>query len=319
MPSHPVQQMVVVAAALADFLGLIVINRYKSGRSAVASTWSWSQKRRAYHTLMFCLVALACVLDSYYHITGMLLAMKAYVFAIPVGLLDLYFSETRGVPLKVFAGAALWCSTVLIRQHFIDLIWPNGGAGLTPVIVREITAQTVPVEMLRYVGMLPLVGLFSDLIFSPMHRLSHHPSLYKGNHKVHHEYTNKLTALVLYHGSLLDDFLMPFTTAIGGFLYVLLLSRFGLEGQAFSNLSGYLVICNTLMSHAHDVRCARLMAPLPDSLNFVAYHYVHHLSPANNFGLTEPSDLLWDRLLGVQTIRKLEDFAPAAANAAKRQ
>ena len=31
------------------------------------------------------------------------------------------------------------------------------------------------------------------------------------------------------------------------------------------------------------------MAPLPDSLNFVAYHYEHHLSPSNNYGLTEPT------------------------------
>jgi len=80
----------------------------------------------------------------------------------------------------------------------------------------------------------------------------------------------------------------------------------------FSNVSGYLVVCNTLMSHAHDVRCARLMAPLPDSLNFVAYHRVHHLHPSRNFGLTEPSDLLWDFILGVRTILKPEGLDPAA-------
>ena len=59
------------------------------------------------------------------------------------------------------------------------------------------------------------------------------------------------------------------------------------------------------MSHAHDVRCARLMAPLPDELNFVACHHVHHISPTNNFGLTEPSDMFWDWILGVSTIKKL--------------
>ncbi len=36
-------------------------------------------------------------------------------------------------------------------------------------------------------------------------------------------------------------------------------------------MSGYLIIFNTLLSHAHDTRCARLMAPVPDGLNFVAY------------------------------------------------
>ncbi len=38
------------------------------------------------------------------------------------------------------------------------------------------------------------------------------------------------------------------------------------------------------------------------------YHYVHHLSPSNNFGLTEPSDRLWDAILGVRTVKKLEEF-----------
>ena len=79
-------------------------------------------------------------------------------------------------------------------------------------------------------------------------------------------------------------------------------------GEAFSNLTGYIIIFNTLLSHAHDVRCSRLLAPLPDELNFVAYHYVHHLSPCNNFGLTEPSDQLWDLLLGDKTIVKLDDL-----------
>ena len=46
----------------------------------------------------------------------------------------------------------------------------------------------------------------------------------------------------------------------------------------------------------------------PPRLNFVAYHYVHHLSPGCNYGLTEPSDMVWDRLLGVSTIKKLADF-----------
>ena len=76
-----------------------------------------------------------------------------------------------------------------------------------------------------------------------------------------HEYTTKLTALVLYHGALLDDFLMPLTTTLGGFLYVAVLSRFGMHGEAFSNLGGYLVVQNTLLSHASDPRCARLLAP----------------------------------------------------------
>ena len=216
----------------------------------------------------------------------------------------------------MIAGAALWCSTALLRPLLSGAVWPLAGRLL---VVREASFRTALVETARFVGSLPFLGLLSDLIFSPMHRLAHRPSLYKGHHKEHHEYTHQLTSLVLFHGALLDDFLMPATTIVGGFLYVALLSLVGLEGEAFSSVQLYLITFNILMSHAHDVRCARLLAPLPDSLNFVAYHYVHHLRPSSNFGLTEPSDLLWDWLLGVRTIRKLDTFAPATEAVAKVQ
>ena len=57
------------------------------------------------------------------------------------------------------------------------------GAPIPPVMVTTLSARTVLVEAFRYVMMLPIVGLLSDLIFSPMHRLAHHPRLYKGHHK----------------------------------------------------------------------------------------------------------------------------------------
>lgn len=227
-----------------------------------------------------------------------------YVFAFPVGLLDLWFSSTRGVPLKVLAGASLWCSTMLLRVWLADRWFDRP---ISPVMIREVSLRSLAVEVVRYLAMLPTVGLLSDLLFSPMHRLAHHPLVYTAHHKEHHTYTNELTSLVLYHGTLLDDFLMPATTVVGGLLWVLLLGAAGLEHEAFSNLGVYLLICNTLMSHAHDVRCARLMAPLPQGLNFVAYHWVHHISPSHNFGLTEPSDMLWDWLLGVSTIKQPGD------------
>ena len=208
-------------------------------------------------------------------------------------------------------GAALWCSTMLLRQRLVDALY-GGAEGLPPFVQRELSPWSLLVEYVRYVVTLVGVGLLSDLLFSPLHRLVHHPRLYRFHHKEHHQYTNHLTALVLYHGALLDDFLMAFiTVGVGGFLYVLLFSLVGLEAVAISSVSVYLMVYNTLLSHAHDVRCSRLLAPVPDSLNYVAYHYVHHLSPSNNYGLTKPSDLLWDWLLGVRTIRKIEEVAPA--------
>lgn len=126
--------------------------------------------------------------------------------------------------------------------------------------------------------------------------------VYSCHHKTHHEFTNKLTSLVLYHGEYLDDFLMPLSTTLGGYIMVWVAGKFGFAGHVFSNFTLYLAIPNTLMSHAHDIRCARLIVPLPDSLNFVAYHYVHHLAPDKNFGLTKPSDVIWDKILGTRTI-----------------
>jgi len=306
-----VQLTVLAAVSALNVIGLVLINRHKREEKGKDCEIPWLWRRRAYGALIATSFSLSWWLDVHYDIHPLLLPVKSYVMAFPLGLLDLHFSSTTEVSLKVLAGAALWCSTIYVRLSLVDAYYAyfyGARDGVPPVLVRECTPWTLARELLRYVLSLPFMGILSDLIFSPMHRLAHHPFLYKDHHKVHHEYTNKLTALVLYHGALLDDFLMPVCTSVGGTIYAILLGFVGLERQAFSSVAGYLIVFNTLLSHAHDTRCARLMAPLPDDLNFVAYHYVHHLSPGNNFGLTRPSDVVWDKLLGVSTIKRLEDF-----------
>eukprot|EP00450_Noctiluca_scintillans_P001145 CAMPEP_0194499804 /NCGR_PEP_ID=MMETSP0253-20130528/15994_1 /TAXON_ID=2966 /ORGANISM="Noctiluca scintillans" /LENGTH=336 /DNA_ID=CAMNT_0039341591 /DNA_START=53 /DNA_END=1063 /DNA_ORIENTATION=+ len=311
--THPVQLAAISAAIVFDVVVLHVLNKHKRSTRIPtdAEMPSWTTRRNSYWAVIATCVSLQVFLDIHYELSPWLLCVKSYAFAFPIGLLDLFFSQTRGVPMKVLAGAALWSSTVLVRQLLLDWcfgITPALAASFQVRVVRDASLPTLARELFRYVLGLPIIGILSDMIFSPFHRLMHHPALYQDNHKIHHQYTNKLTSLVLYHGTLLDDFMMPVTTAIGGFVFVSTLSLVGLQGAAFSSITSYLVIFHTLMSHAHDTRCARLMAPLPDSLNFVAYHYVHHLSPCNNFGLTKPSDLIWDTVLGVRTIRSLEDF-----------
>jgi sterol desaturase/sphingolipid hydroxylase (fatty acid hydroxylase superfamily) len=216
--------------------------------------------------------------------------------------MDFYFSDVTHVPIQSMLGAGLWCSTVMIRSAWAA---QTMGSDLT-VIMSEFSLPSILKECLRFIVVIPCTGILADLFFSPMHRWLHSiktgPLAYKKHHKKHHEYTNKLTALVLFHGTLLDDFLMPVTTILGGYLYLYLASLVGLEGSCFSNFSLQLVLYNQLFSHSHDVRCASLVVPLPDSMNFGAYHRVHHLHPSNNFGLTLPSDLIWDRILGVNTI-----------------
>jgi len=220
-----------------------------------------------------------------------------------------------------------------------------------PVTELMITVRVLLIiirEIFRFLVTLPFVGIFGDFVFSPMHRLSHHPWMYakpliggvKWNHKKHHEFTTKLTSLAVYHGEFLDDAMMASSTAVGAFLYAVLAYHLGnaivtlseyysalgaylwpsevplpamenphWEFEVFSSMSLYLGLMNILFSHAHDIRMARLITFfVPDELNLAAYHYVHHLDPSSNFGLTEFSDFFWDRLLGVRTVRKLEDF-----------
>ena len=157
--------------------------------------------------------------------------------------------------------------------------------GSRAVYVRtEFSLDLLAREALCYGCYLPVVGAFSDMFFSPIHRLMHHPKIYKGNHKVHHEYVNQLTSLVQFHATLFDDLFMPLTVTLGRICMQIIFTPI-LPGFAVSNWVMYLNPIHQSFSHAHDVRCAHIIAPLPESLNFSAYHYVHHLSPCNNYGL----------------------------------
>jgi len=306
--THALQLGSIAALGALNVAVFFRLNRAKHAEMADNSLWTWAMRRNAYWTVMALFLSIGVCLDVYFPISPWLIPLKAYTFAFPVGLLDFYFSDTRGLSPQVLLGASLWCSTAYLRLLFV---WFLCGHPLFPRIVGpDVTLLSVLMvfvrELLRFMCLLIFSGLFSDLLFSPMHRLLHHGRVYGLMHKTHHEFTNTLTSLVLYHGELLDDFLMPFTVTIGGGLYTVFASMIGCS--AYSNVCEYLIIMATLLSHAHDTRCARLLAPLPDELNFVAYHYVHHLTPSNNFGLTEPSDLFWDWLLGVNTIRKMTDL-----------
>eukprot|EP00928_Gymnodinium_smaydae_P008645 TRINITY_DN13146_c0_g1_i1.p1 TRINITY_DN13146_c0_g1~~TRINITY_DN13146_c0_g1_i1.p1 ORF type:complete len:317 (-),score=51.40 TRINITY_DN13146_c0_g1_i1:231-1181(-) len=296
--SHPAQLAIVGGLFAANVASLFWINRIKAKGSTC--TWSWKQKRAAYWSYMLAAVVGGCWMDQRYVANEYLLAMKAYVLAFPVGLLDFYFSDVKFVSAKAIVGAGLWCSTLMLQLFCIQSCYGRDATSVMP----DFSPASLLREGVRFLVYVLCIGMLSDLIFSPMHRLAHLPQTYQYHHKVHHEYTNKLTSLVLYHGALLDDFLMPFTTTSGGMVYNWLASLVGLQAYTYSNVCGMLITFNTLFSHAHDVRCASLMVPLPDALNFSAYHRLHHLHPSSNFGLTQPSDVVWDAILGQRTIRE---------------
>jgi len=47
-----------------------------------------------------------------------------------------------------------------------------------------------------------------------------------------------------------------------------------------------------------------LIFPVPRSLNFVAYHRVHHVNENKNFGLNELTDKFYDYIFNEDTIYK---------------
>ena len=320
--THPIQKLVVIVGFMLNIVALVVANKWmerqmhkkQPNNDALAAQrgWTWNRKRNTYWILISCSLLLNITLDYYYDVSTNWIFAKSYIFAFPIGILDLVFSSvTESTSYRVIPGAMLWCSALYIKGYLERLYF--GGQCHTTIdcdgmyVVNDLPQPYIwiPREFVRLFFQLLFMGLMSDMIFSPMHRLTHHPYFYKRLHKEHHTYTNNLTSLVLFHGTLLDDFLMPFTTAVGAFLYTVVLHAVCLPTYiGFSNLTLYIGMINNLLSHAHDIKCAQLIAPLPDNLNFVAYHYVHHLSPNSNFGLTEPTDMLWDWILGVKTITK---------------
>eukprot|EP00493_Phyllostaurus_siculus_P023497 UN23833 len=124
-----------------------VLNRYK--KSHPTPSLSWEARRNAFWILIATSVSFSCFLDVHFPIEAkFMIPIKSYVFAFPLGLLDLYFSETKGVPMKVILGASLWCSTIILRNIAIDTWF--GYSVDSVVIIDEFTMMTLPRELLRY-------------------------------------------------------------------------------------------------------------------------------------------------------------------------
>lgn len=301
--THPVQLGVVAGAVLGDVVGLAILRSFKQ---QTQDDYCWETKRNAYILLIVLHVVGNCFLDVYFSIHPMVFLFKNFASAFSVGLLDYYFSATKTVSYHVLFGVTSWCFfQSILPKYLMDRI---NGQVISVQTIHPLDPIGVAVALAKFYSQMLGVGVLSDLIFSPMHRMLHHPSVYAMNHKKHHDYTDQITSLVLYHGTSLDDMLMPFTTTIGQVLWWLLIRDYY---DPWCNMILYLVVPATLFSHAHDARCAHLMVPgLPENLNFVAYHHLHHLEPSKHYGLTLPSDLFWDFVLGVDT-RKIDDVKPA--------
>ena len=99
--THPVQFAAMGIVLAIDLLGLVWINRIKQAQAANSSNntnerpyYSWEARRNACWAYMGTTASIATALDVFYPISGGYMgAVKAYLFAFPLGLLDLYFSN----------------------------------------------------------------------------------------------------------------------------------------------------------------------------------------------------------------------------------
>jgi hypothetical protein len=83
-------------------------------------------------------------------------------------------------------------------------------------------------EFLRFLVNAVLIGVLSDLFFSPSHRLMH-KFFYDKHNSIHHKYQpNELTALVVYYAGAWNTFLMGGSITLGGMLCDVLLKRYPL-------------------------------------------------------------------------------------------
>ena len=229
--------------------------------------------------------------------------LLAYVIGYAASLLDFSVSHVESMPvMEILPGMALWCSSSLAVGWFQQHLY--GSNSVTVVNPRDLLSlQFLGWQYVTFLVNLLCRGFFTDLFFSPLHRYMHAASHYQTQHKKHHAYVRNLTNLVLYYGTLVDDFLMPLTTILGGLLSLLLeeaTDRTGLLNP--SNLVTTMILTQLPYSHASDRRLASLFCPLPKSLNFIDYHLQHHLEPQSNFGLLVITDMIWDAILGTTTV-----------------
>ena len=258
------------------------------------------------------------VLFDYYVPTSLSWAyttLLAYVIGYASSLVDFYVSQVESMPvMEILPGMALWSSSSLVVACFQHYYLSDANSeDLTILNPREILSlRSLGWQYCAFLVNLLCRGFFTDLFFSPLHRYMHVASHYQTQHKKHHAYVRSLTNLVLYYGTLLDDFLMPVTTVLGGFLSLWLEDATGRTGLLNpSNLVTTMILTQLPYSHASDQRLASLFCPLPKSLNFIDYHLQHHLDPQTNFGLLVITDMIWDAILGTTTV--------AASHSIKRE
>jgi len=223
--------------------------------------------------------------DVHFPIHYLLLPFKSFVMTLPVGILDLYFSDVKRLPLRVVSRALIWCIIFYVRYAMTDFIF-NGK--VEERVVTSFSFEIFVVEVVRYVFALVGTGMFAWLCV--------------WYHKAH-----ILKSFFANFSTTLDAFFFPFYISVGATAYVYLLSFFGLEKEAFDSITLYFMNFHVLFMYSHDPQCASILPPIPNALNVLFHHNAYDESSKKNVDLTRPIDIYWDFSLGVNASRRREN------------
>jgi hypothetical protein len=143
-----------------------------------------------------------------------LVPLKGWAVAYAVCVLDLAYSSVTYISVwESLKGASCWMACSAVGLWFSEQF-----LGLPVTIVEPRAVLSVTQLSFEYAVLLTTLvvrGLLTDLAFSPLHRIEHRGKRYARSHKRHHEFTDNLTSMVLFYGTLFDDLLMPATTIVG--------------------------------------------------------------------------------------------------------
>ena len=156
------------------------------------------------YALLCSLLFGAVCMDTYFptsntYIGLVLITMKANASSFTLALLDFYFSSVEYVSLRTIIGALTWSSTACVSMWILTTFFGGWDQMLRCKISDLLNPTRLLAEYCRFVALLLFSGLITDLIFSPMHRLTHSSRwLYTRLHSRHHEFRSRLTSLVLF-------------------------------------------------------------------------------------------------------------------------
>lgn len=158
-------------------------------------------------------------------------------------------------------------------------------------------------NLAAFVGLI----LFNDLWFYGVHRLLHHPRLYKHIHAVHHRSVD-VNPFSSYSFHWVEAILLT-----GWVLPAMLLVPLPLPALMAAQVAG---LANNLMAHLGYELLPRgwLRIPVLSWSNSATFHSLHHSYFKGNYGLFTR---LWDRLFGTELPGYEEAFAQAHRAAPK--